>query len=561
MSARCVAAIAADPRVEAASPRVYAYGLVSATHQSAGAQLLGVVPDQEQKITVLQSRMVKGSYLTGRMPKGVVMGDKLATTIGAEVGSEIVLLTPAADGSMGNDLYTVAGMFHTGLDAMDQGLVVMPLASLQELLRLPPGRIHEVGIKLHDITAATTTAAALEVRLSKTLPVRVMPWQELAPELADYVQFNRRVTFILFFIFFLLAAMGIVNTMLMAIIERTREFGMLMAVGMRPVQVVGLIVAEAASLAGASLVLGAALGSPLLWYLQVHGLNLGQSRKRGLSGRNRGGTSLVRSAGFPCLHSGRFGPGRHGSGVGPLSRVAGGPLSAGGGAPKGLAMMGVLLLVKIGWRNLWRNPRGTLLTALALGLGLTLLLVSLGLLDGGHEQMIANAVRFGTGHVVIQAQGYQDTGSQALLLPARVVSTTEAFLQTDAMKHVVRGVSPRLLASGLLSSAANSDGVRIMGVIPKQERTVSLIPQRIVEGSYLNDDQQSGAVIGAELARKLAVKIGTKLVLMTQTVQPPDNEATDAGGGQMQSTQAAGERDLSHRRPGDRCPCHPVAAA
>ena len=181
---------------------MYGYGLVSATHQSAGAQLLGVVPDQEQKITVLQTRMVKGSYLTGRMPKGVVMGDKLATTIGVEVGSEIVLLTQAADGSMGNDLYTVAGMFHTGLDAMDRGLVLMPLASLQELLRLPPGRIHEVGIKLHDITAATTVAAALEVRLGKTLPVRVMAWPELAPELADYVQFNRRRYFCSLFHFF-----------------------------------------------------------------------------------------------------------------------------------------------------------------------------------------------------------------------------------------------------------------------------------------------------------------------------------------------------------------------
>ena len=273
-----VAAIAADPRVQAASPRVYGYGLVSAPHQSAGAQLLGVVPDQEQKITVLQTRMVKGSYLTGQMPKGVVMGDKLAATIGVEVGSEIVLLTPAADGSTGNDLYTVAGMFHTGLAAMDRGLVLMSLASLQELLRLPPGRIHEVGIKLHDITTATKTAAALAVQLSKTFPVRVRAWPELAPELADYVQFNRRVTFILFSIFFLLAVMGIVNTMLMAIIERTRELGMLMAVGMRPVQVVCLIVAEAASLAGASLVLGGALGAPLLWYLQVHGLNMGGNR-------------------------------------------------------------------------------------------------------------------------------------------------------------------------------------------------------------------------------------------------------------------------------------------
>jgi ABC-type lipoprotein release transport system permease subunit len=192
--------------------------------------------------------------------------------------------------------------------------------------------------------------------------------------------------------------------------------------------------------------------------------------------------------------------------------------------------------MKIGWRNLWRNPRGTLLTALALGLGLTLLLISLGLLDGSHEQMVRNGVRFGTGHVVIQAQGYQDTGSQELLLPASVVSTTEEFLHTEAMKHVVRGVSPRLLASGLLSSAANAAGVSIMGVIPQEERTVSLIPQRIVEGTYLNDDKQSGIVIGTELARKLKVKIGTKVVLMTQAAQQPDTDATDAAGGAMQST-------------------------
>jgi ABC-type lipoprotein release transport system permease subunit len=103
----------------------------------------------------------------------------------------------------------------------------------------------------------------------------VRAWPELVPELADFVQFNRGVTFILFVIFFLLVIIGIVNTMLMAIIERTRELGMLMAVGMRPVQVVGLILAEAAGLAAASLVLGAAVGAPFLWYLQVHGLSLG----------------------------------------------------------------------------------------------------------------------------------------------------------------------------------------------------------------------------------------------------------------------------------------------
>jgi len=171
-----------------------------------------------------------------------------------------------------------------------------------------------------------------------------------------------------------------------------------------------------------------------------------------------------------------------------------------------------------------------------LGLGLALLLVSLGLLDGLHEKMVGDGVRFGTGHVVIQAKGYQDTGSQDLLLPAQVVSTTAEFLHTEPMKRLVRGVSPRLLASGLLSSAANAAGVGIIGIMPKEERAVSLIPSRIVEGKNLTDDEQSGVVIGAELARKLEVKVGSKVVLMTQAVQQPDREATDPGEGGMQST-------------------------
>jgi ABC-type lipoprotein release transport system permease subunit len=192
--------------------------------------------------------------------------------------------------------------------------------------------------------------------------------------------------------------------------------------------------------------------------------------------------------------------------------------------------------VKIGWRNLWRNPRGTLLTASALGLGLALLLISLGLLDGGHEQTIADGVRLGPGHVVIQAKGYQDSGSDELLLPAQVVSGIEGFLQTAEMKKLVRGVSPRLLATGLLSSSANSAGVRIMGVIPQDEPAVSFIPQRVVEGTYLSDDRPSGVVIGAELARELEVKIGSRVVLMTQALRQPGIETKNGAGEEMQST-------------------------
>ncbi len=176
------------------------------------------------------------------------------------------------------------------------------------------------------------------------------------------------------------------------------------------------------------------------------------------------------------------------------------------------------------------------MTALALGLGLALLLISLGLLDGGHEQTIANGVRFGPGDVAIQAKGFQDTGSQELLLPARVVSTINEFLQTDSMKQVLLGASPRLLATGLLSSAANSASVTIIGVIPREERAVSLIPQRMIEGTYLSDDKPTGIVIGADVARKLEVKTGSKVVLMTQAVRQPETKVKDVTGGEMQST-------------------------
>ena len=270
-----LAAIAADRRVYAAAPRVYGYGLLSAAHRSAGVELMGIVPEQEPKITILNRQIIKGTYLTAQKPKGVVMGDTLASTIGIDLGTEVVLLTQAADGSIGNDVYSVVGIFHTGLDAVDRGLVLMSLPALQDLLQLAPARIHEIGIKLDDITTATPLAATLESRIDLATPVKVMAWPELAPELASYVQFNRGITFVLFFIFFVLAVIGVMNTMLMAVFERTRELGMLMALGMRPVQIIALILAEATGLAIASLIVGGIIGVPLLWYLQVHGLDLG----------------------------------------------------------------------------------------------------------------------------------------------------------------------------------------------------------------------------------------------------------------------------------------------
>ena len=192
------------------------------------------------------------------------------------------------------------------------------------------------------------------------------------------------------------------------------------------------------------------------------------------------------------------------------------------------------LLLSLAWRNLWRHARRTMLTVLALGLGLALFLLSLGLGDGGHEQMIVNGIKLGGGHVVIQAEGYQRSQSQDLLLPAHVLSTVGQALRADRALH---SINPRLLASGLLSSAANASGVGIVGVEPRAEQIVSLIPQRIIEGSYLDGKQSSGLVLGSELAKKLRVRIGSKVVLMAQAVRPGVDKGDDADHTQQAASQ------------------------
>jgi ABC-type lipoprotein release transport system permease subunit len=115
-----------------------------------------------------------------------------------------------------------------------------------------------------------------------------------------------------------------------------------------------------------------------------------------------------------------------------------------------------------------------------------------------------------------------------------VVSATAEVLHSDVMPHPPQGMSPRLLASGLLSSATNAAGVGIVGVMPEAEQRVSLVAQRIIAGGYFSDGQLSGVVIGAELARKLEVQVGAKVVLMAQGIRPPDinvvgTEGTEEG--------------------------------
>ncbi len=181
------------------------------------------------------------------------------------------------------------------------------------------------------------------------------------------------------------------------------------------------------------------------------------------------------------------------------------------------------IVIVLAWRNLWRHATRTLLTASGVALGLGFLLTMLGLGDGSHLQMIDAAVRTGSGHVLLQAPGYQHRHGVEMVVPESTVRQVEAWARS---RPGVVAVLPRAFASALLSSADGGTGVSLAAVDPAAEEPVSRFPARVTEGRFLVASDRSAAVIGSGVARLLKAKVGSRVVAMAQ----------GARGGEVRST-------------------------
>ena len=259
--------IEADPSVVAAAPRVYASGLVSSGEATSAGLLLGIDPEREVALTRFLDPLVEGRLpVTGRYE--AVVGDEMARQLSVGTGDELVVVSSGADGSMANDLYTITGVFRTGLLEFDAGTMVMPVADLQTLVVLDPGRVHEIAVGTLDPAQADAAAARLAAAVGA--PERAMlvaPWTELNPVLAQYVALADAMYWIFIVLIFSVASFGIANTMLMATFERRREFAVMLALGASPRSVVGTVLCEAVAIGVIGLVLGAAVTAPLLvWF-------------------------------------------------------------------------------------------------------------------------------------------------------------------------------------------------------------------------------------------------------------------------------------------------------
>ncbi len=265
--------LALYPELTNRSLRVYGFGLLSTGENSAGARLMGVNPQVERGVSSFLSGLQVGA-LDDSVERSLLLGDVLARELEASIGSQVAIVTQAADGSLGNDLFLVSGILHTGLSYVDRSLAVLYLADLQELLVLSPNEVHEIAVRIGDPMAADAFAARLNASENWPANTVAQSWGELAPQLKDYVRLSQGMYGFIILIIGLFTATGVLNTMMMAVFERSREIGLVSALGMRPLLIVSSILLESLFLGILGLIGGFGLGAWGMSYLTTQGLDL-----------------------------------------------------------------------------------------------------------------------------------------------------------------------------------------------------------------------------------------------------------------------------------------------
>jgi len=272
------------------APRLYAAGLASTDQTSTGVMIRAIDPQREQQVTAMLLHIRQGraelgisdTTESGLTRYNLVVGTKLARHMGLSPGSELILVTQAADGSIGNALFRVAGVLKPIDPGFDRSGILMSISAYQQLMYLDNG-FHELVVQLPDsnqlISAQTDVEQALQaLQTSQPLDrlggqVNVRNWRQLTPTVSDMLELSQSMVLIIGLIIIGLACMGILNTMLMAIHERRHEFGILLAIGMKRRLLLIMVLFDSLMLALLSAVFGALAASLLIHYLLQDGID------------------------------------------------------------------------------------------------------------------------------------------------------------------------------------------------------------------------------------------------------------------------------------------------
>ncbi len=259
-----------DPRVAGYSLRVHADGLLSFGESTAGAMIQGVDPVMEKKVGSIHTRILKGGrYLKQGDSRHIVMGETLAKNLGASTGDRIVMISQGFDGSIAAERLEVVGLFRSGNPEYDQALIVMPLSQAAETFTMM-GYVHSCAIRLRAPSDMERVRDGLRAVTGLPDTIEVLGWDELMPELVQFIVMDDIQAYIFDFILFMIVAFGILNTIQMSVFERTREFGVMLAIGTRPDQVISMVLVESFFITLLGIALGSALGSGISYYFWIN---------------------------------------------------------------------------------------------------------------------------------------------------------------------------------------------------------------------------------------------------------------------------------------------------
>lgn len=273
---------AAEQDVIAVSEQAHGFALASHGERSFGAQVFGVDYAREAAWSSLPGLVSEGRYLAG--PGEAVMGATLARNLAVSVGDEIVLLGTAKEGGVAAALATVVGTFSSGQVALDRALMQIPIDDFREAWGLAPDEAHTLVILASTVADSTEVAAALKA--DEQVQARVLNWRELMPEAVQTIDVKFIGTLLFFALIAIIVTFSIVNTFMMTVFERTPEFGMLMAIGMKPGRIMGQLALEALFLALLGGVTGLLLSAALLAPLAEFGMPLPASATEALNAYN-----------------------------------------------------------------------------------------------------------------------------------------------------------------------------------------------------------------------------------------------------------------------------------
>jgi putative ABC transport system permease protein len=253
-----------------ASARLIGGGLAAAGESSAGVILKGIDLAQDATVSQISEHVELGSWLDATDQNGVVVGSRLAHTLGVTPGDELVLLGQATDGSIANDLYTIRGVLRSISVDADRAGVFMSDDAFRSFFVLAEGA-HQLMVRRpaeRDLPIAVAEVREIAAGLD------VQSWRELVPILATFLDSTRSLIVIVFLVIYVVVAILIVNAMLMSVFERINEIGVLKALGVGPGHVLAMILIEGGLQTAIAIVVALTLSVPGLAYLADHGLDL-----------------------------------------------------------------------------------------------------------------------------------------------------------------------------------------------------------------------------------------------------------------------------------------------